>query len=262
MTGVALNDLVGYLRDYLRVGEIPDEANAINGLQVEARGPIVRIIGAVDASQEAIDRVVSAAADVPGSTLLLVHHGLLWGGNQPITGRHYRRLASLLRHDIALYSAHVPLDVHPQVGNNPVLARRIGVEPQGSFGLYKGSPIGVWGTLPTTSRNELVTRLAAALGIKASEVRLIPGGPSEVRRVGVITGAGGNMVAAAREAGLDAFITGEGPHHSFFDAMEGGINLVYAGHYATETVGVQALGEHLASRFDLSFEFHHHPTGL
>lgn len=260
MAAAPLAEVVAYLDEYLRVREVPDERNAVNGLQVENSGTVGNLVAAVDASQATIDGV--AAGENP--SLLLVHHGLFWEGNLPVTGRRYRRLANLIENDIALYAAHIPLDLHPEVGNNVVLAERLGVEVEGWFGDYKGRPIGVWGYAPSRwgTRDALVGELTHALGTLASGARLIPGGPERVSRVGIITGGAGSMIAAAREAGLDTFVTGEGPHHTYFDATEWGINVVYAGHYATETLGVQALASHLADRFDLDWEFHDHPTGL
>ncbi len=258
----SLGEVAGYLDGYLRVREVPDEANAVNGLQVENAGRVERIVAAVDASLETIagsGRERAGGGAEP--TLLLVHHGLFWDGNVPLTGRRFRRVRALLERDTALYSAHIPLDVHPEVGNNVVLAARLGMSVAGWFGAYRGIPLGVWGDAPHTlsDRGSLVRRLGDIVG---ADARLIPGGPAEVRRIGIVTGAAGSMIAAARDAGLDTFITGEGPHHTYFDAMEWGVNVIYAGHYATEQVGVQALAAHLAERFGLPWEFHHHPTGL
>jgi dinuclear metal center YbgI/SA1388 family protein len=262
MPRVALGEIVSYLDSYLRVTDVPDERNAVNGLQVENGGSVGSIVAAVDASQATIDGV-AAGADGE-SPLLLVHHGLFWEGNVPLTGRRYRRITALLEQDIALYSAHIPLDLHPEVGNNVVLAERLGIEVEGWFGDYRGAPIGVWGHAPPrlAVRDSLLFEVNHALGAAAAGARLIAGGPEVVGRIGIITGSAGNMIAAARDAGLDTFITGEGPHHSYFDAMEWGVNLLFAGHYATETLGVQALASHLAERFGLEWEFHDHPTGL
>jgi dinuclear metal center YbgI/SA1388 family protein len=257
---VDLHELVSWLDDYLRAREVPDFPGALNGLQVESSGrPVRRVAAAVDAAEATIARALAGGAD-----LVLVHHGLFWDGNVPVTGRRYRRLSSLIEHDIALYSAHIPLDLHPEVGNNVVLADRLGIEVEGWFGDYKGSPIGVWGFAPTGlhAREALVAEVNRALGTFAPGARLIPGGPERVARVGIITGGAGNMIGDARNAGLDTYITGEGPHHTFFDAVEWGLNVIYAGHYATETLGVQALASHLGDRFDLEWEFHDHPTGL
>lgn len=256
---VVLAEVVAYLDGYLRVREVPDYEGAVNGLQVENSGTIDRIVAAVDASQATIDGV----AALGGSPLLLVHHGLFFDGNLPVTGRRYRRLRALLTHDVAVYSSHLPLDAHAEVGNNAVLARLLGLELQGGFGSYRGSPIGVWGTLPQgmASRDALMARLQLVLGL-ADAPRLIAGGPEQVQRVGIVTGGAGTMVKEARDAGLDTFITGEGPHHTYFDAMEFGVNVFHAGHYATETVGVRALSEHLGIKFVLPYTFHDHPTGL
>ena len=254
-----LQDLVGYLDGYLRVAELPDAPNAHNGLQVENRGSIARIVAAVDASLATIE----GAAGGPRKTLLIVHHGLFWDGAAPVTDRRYRRLRALLEADLALYSAHIPLDLHPEVGNNAVLARRLGIQEQSRFGAYRDVPIGIAGELlDSLPRERFLERVEAELGLSAGAARLVPGGPASVRRVGVITGAAGDMIAAAGEAGVDTFVTGEGPAHSYFDAMELGLNVIYAGHYATETVGVRALGEHVAGRFHLPWEFHDHPTGM
>src|SRR5690606_913804 len=212
-----------------------------------------RIGVAVDASEASIRAAAGRGCDV-----LIVHHGLFWDGNVPVTGRRYRRLRLLIERGIALYSAHLPLDVHPEVGNNVVLARELGMMVEGTFGDYKGMPVGVWGRL-ALSREALAARLDEVLG---GRVRLLPGGPERLERVGVLTGAGGGMIAEAIAAGLDALVTGEGAHHTYFDAIEGGINVYYGGHYATETWGVRALAAHLSERFGVPTEFIDLPTGL
>jgi dinuclear metal center YbgI/SA1388 family protein len=269
---VSLEQVVRHLDEYLRVREVPDEANAVNGLQVEnASGTVGRVVAAVDATLETIAAVV--AEDKParrqggkanevdgerGGTLLLVHHGLFWDGNVPATGRRYRRLRTLFDHDIALYSAHIPLDIHPEVGNNAVLARELGLVGAEPFTTYRGIPFGASGVLEMP-REDLVRRLADLLG---ANVTLVPGGPARTRNVGIITGGAGTSVGSAHAAGLDTFITGEGPHHTYHEAMELGVNLIYAGHYATETVGVQALAQSIGELFQVPWAFHHHPTGL
>ena len=251
---VSLDELVAYMDGYLDVDEVPDYPNALNGLQVDSPGAEVqRVVAAVDASEASIRAAVDAGAD-----LLMVHHGLFWDGNRPITGRRYRRVSALMDSGLALYASHLPLDVHPEVGNNVVLAAELGLEVEGWFGSYEGQRLGVWGTLEV-KREVLAARLDEVLG---GPVKLIPGGPEKLQKVGVLTGGGGSMVGAALEAGLDALVTGEGAHHTYFDAQEGGINLYYGGHYATETWGVRALAEHVAERFDLEWSFVDLPTGL
>lgn len=253
MADVELNVVVAALDQYLEHGTVPDDVNALNGLQVENSGRVRRVAVAVDASARTVRETVRRGCD-----LLLVHHGLFWDGNQPVTGRRYRKLKPLLDADVAVYSTHLPLDVHPEVGNNAVLARELGIELEGTFGEYKGVEVGVYGTLEV-KREVLVARLDDVLGRR---VHMMPFGPEVVRRVGVLTGGGGSMIRSAIAAGLDAYVTGEGAHHTHFDAEEGGINVFYGGHYATETWGVKALGRWLEDRFGLPWEFIDHPTGL
>lgn len=210
MSARSIGEVATWLDAFLRIREIPDEAGAVNGLQVECRAGIGRVVAAVDASLTTIEGAAGPHAASAGSTLLLVHHGLFWDGNQPVTGRRYRRLRTLLDADTALYAAHIPLDVHPEVGNNIVLARALGIEPGGQFGAYRGILLGVWGVHPgAPDRLGLCEQVATALGIAPSTIRLIPGGPPTVGRVGIITGGAGSQIAAAREAGIDTFITGK-----------------------------------------------------
>lgn len=248
-----LRPIVDWLDEYLRVRDVPDDALALNGLEVENDGRVSRVAVAVDACQAVFDRASDLNAD-----LLIVHHGLFWGGLEPLTGRHGQRVATLMRHNIALYSAHLPLDVHPEVGNNAVLARALEIPIGGSWGRYQGASVGLWGDAEL-SRELLGERLGATLGVVP---KLLPFGPARSRRIGIVTGSGGSMIGEARRAGIDTLVTGEGKHHSFFDAEELGVNVFYAGHYATETVGVRALGERLAQQFDLPWSFIDHPTGM
>lgn len=248
-----IRDLSTYLDQLLNVHEITDYPTAINGLQVQNSGAVTRLAAAVDASEASIREAANR-----GCNVLLVHHGLFWDGNQPVTGRRYRRIHQLITSDIAVYSAHLPLDVHPELGNNVQLARAIGLHVQGTFAPGKSHDAGVWGTIDIT-RETLAARLDDLLGVR---VRLLAGGPERLRKVGVITGGAGSMIEQAVATGLDAFVTGEGAHHTYFDAMESGINVYYGGHYATETFGVRALAEHLQRKFGLPWEFIDQPTGL
>jgi dinuclear metal center YbgI/SA1388 family protein len=250
---VKRNDLERYLDDFLRVSAIGDSKLALNGLQVESGRDVSLIAFAVDACQAVIDETASRGAD-----LLVVHHGLFWDGVQALTGRAYRKFGSLIRNDIAVYSAHLPLDVHPEVGNNAVLMRLLGFEVQGWWGEYEGATIGTWADAEL-SRDALGKRIAEKLGVTP---KLLPGGPEKTRRIGIVTGAGGSMIAEAHAAGIDTFITGEAKHHAFFDAEELGVNVFLAGHYATETIGLRALAEHLEKRHQLKWIFIDHPTGL
>lgn len=250
---VSLKALVDHLNDYLGVADFPDYPTALNGLQVENSGEVTKVAAAVDASERAIEAAIATGAD-----LLVVHHGLFWDGKLPVTGRRHRRLRRLIEADVAVYSAHLPLDAHMEVGNAAVLARALGVEVDGRVGSYKGEPIGVSGKLELR-REALAARLDELVG---DRVRLIAGGPERIRRVGVITGAGAGLLKDAIEAGLDGLVTGEASHQHYFDATEGGINLYLGGHYATETWGVKALAEHLEREFGLPWIFLDQPTGI
>jgi dinuclear metal center YbgI/SA1388 family protein len=250
---IPLADLVSYLDDYLKVGEVPDSPDALNGLQVEGASDIVRVAVAVDACLATI-----AGAALWGAEILLVHHGLFWGPKVPMTGASFRRFAALIRHRIGVYSAHLPLDVHPDVGNNVLLADGLGIEADGTFGESHGIPIGIHGTL-TTERDALMARIGEVLDV---EPKLMPYCLWQTSRVGVLTGAGASCIAAAAKVGIDTLVTGEGPHHTALDAEEHGMNVIHAGHYATETLGVKALGEHLVEQFGVETQFIDHPTGL
>lgn len=250
---VPLAEIAVYLDSYLRISAVPDDARAMNGLQVENAGPVNRVVAAVDACEATILDAVSRKAD-----LMLVHHGLFWGGLQPVTGLHGRRLRLLVENGIALYSAHLPLDVHAEVGNNVLLARKLGLSDLVPFGTFEGVQIGVWGRVDIP-RDDLITRLREAVG---GVPRVVPGGPDQSRRVAVVTGAGTSALQEAASAGLDTLITGEGPHHSYLEAEELRLNLVYGGHYATETLGVRELAAHIGKRFNLPWEFADHPTGM
>jgi dinuclear metal center YbgI/SA1388 family protein len=248
-----LESIIRYADDYLGVRDHPDYPTALNGLQVEGRSQVRHVCAAVDASERAIEEAIQRNAD-----LLLVHHGMFWEGLKPLTGRRYRKVARLIEGGVGLYSVHLPLDSHPEVGNCALLIRRLGIEPRGRFGAWQGVELGWWGAVDT-DRASLADTVGAAVG---GPVQVIPGGPDRIRTVGVITGGGGSLLGDAIRAGLDAYVTGEGSHHTFVDATEEGINLFYAGHYATETFGVQALAEHLARSFGLTWEFIDLPSGL
>jgi dinuclear metal center YbgI/SA1388 family protein len=251
--GQPLAEIVGYLDDLLNVGGVRDWKNALNGLQVASSGTVHRIAAAVDAGEGPIGDAVGRGCD-----LLIVHHGLFWSGNRPVTGARYRRLKLLLSADAALYAAHLPLDVHPEFGNNALLARELGLEADGTFAPHEGQDVGLTASCDL-DREELLGRLRRILG---GSIRLVPGGPATVRRVGILTGSGGSVVEDAAALGLDTLVTGEGAHHSYIDAMEAGLNVIFGGHYATEVFGVRALAAHVAERFGLEWEFVDWPTGM
>jgi dinuclear metal center YbgI/SA1388 family protein len=252
---VPLADFVSYLNEYLRIDQVPDAPDALNGLQVEGTSDIRRVAVAVDACLATI-----AGAALWGADLMIVHHGLFWGGRMPITGAQYRRFSALVRHRIGVYSAHLPLDVHPEVGNNATLAKALDLSVSGTFGMHQGVHVGVYGPMEI-DRDELIEKVKHVLDVSIP-LRVLEHGLWQTSRVGIVTGGGGTFVKEAAQAGIDTFITGEGPHYTALDAEEYGMNVIHAGHYATETLGVKALATHLEAQFGLETQFIDHPTGL
>lgn len=248
-----LSEIVSYLDEYLRIRECGDWPNAVNGLQVENSGRITKIGAAVDASSRAF-----AAAAESGVDMMLVHHGLFWPGLQVVTGVFRRQLRMLFEHDIALYSAHLPLDLHPLVGNNAQLAAALGLNETQPFLETKGQQIGMQARA-AVARAELVARLEHSLG---GPVKTFPFGPEITRRIGIVSGGAGGEVQTVAQLGIDTFITGEAPHSAAVAAEELGVNLLLGGHYATETFGVKALAADVAERFGIAWEFIAAPTGL
>jgi dinuclear metal center YbgI/SA1388 family protein len=249
-----LSELVAFMDRELNVAGIKDYPAAMNGLQLTNEGRVERIVAAVDASLPVIE---AAAEGGPG--LLVVHHGMFWQGAQPVTGPFYRKLKTAMDAGLAVYSAHLPLDVHPEWGNNILLARAIGLINLQPFFEQKGLHMGLRGQWKG-NRDELVRRLEEIL---KGKVHLCPGGTEQPEGVAIITGGAGSEVArVVATGGVDTFITGEGPHWSYPLAEELGINVLYGGHYATETFGVRELVRVLASAFDLPWTFLDRPTGL
>ena len=254
MPKAPLAAIVKHCDHLLRTREIGDYDGAVNGLQVENSGTVTRIAATVDASLATIKLAIAAKAD-----LLIVHHGLFWSPRQPWTGKNHELFRLLVENNLAVYSSHLPLDAHPQLGNNAQLCAALGLKNLKPFFTSHGQTIG-FKSSAKISRNELATRLAHATGTK--NPLLIPGGQKTCRCIGVVTGgAGGDLKLAAAE-GVDTFITGEGPHWTYALAEELGLNVFYAGHYATETFGVKALAAELAKKFKLPAVFINHPTGL
>jgi dinuclear metal center YbgI/SA1388 family protein len=253
MPRVSLNRIVSYCDKALRTADVQDYAGAANGLQVGNGGQVLRIAAAVDASFATVKLAVQARAN-----LLLVHHGLFWGPSHPWTGNRYALLRTLIQADMAVYSSHLPLDAHPRLGNNARLCAALGLKQLQPFFLSHGRKIGFMAR-KRIARADLLTAVNEATG---AEPRLIPGGPEICCRIGVVTGGAGADLKVAAEEGVDTFITGEGPHWTYALAEELGLNVIYAGHYATETFGVKALAEHLSKRFKVPWTFIDHPTGL
>ena len=253
-SSVPLDRIVSFLDDYLAIPSTADYPTALNGLQIEADGPVRSFAVAVDASQRVIEEA-STHAD-----LLIVHHGIFWEGLQPLRGPRFRRVRTLIERGTALYSAHLPLDGHPEVGNAIAIARALGIRDPEPFGSYNGTPVGWCGRLAEPQAEDAIrARLARVV---AGPVGALPGGPGIVNAVGVVTGAGGSLLVEAAARGLDLLVTGEANHHHAIEAAEVGVTLLLGGHYATETFGVRALAELLTERFGIQGSFVDAPTGL
>jgi len=245
--------LVRWLNTYLDLGAYPERS--LNGLQIEGTAVIRRVAASVDTSV----KTLQAAAD-SGADLLLVHHGLFWGQPLALTGPHRTRVRTALMADLNLYAAHLPLDAHPEVGNNAMIARALSLQQLGPFGDADGRKIGLAGELPfAQSLQDFADRVQKLTG----EICLVHGGGiPQVQWLGVLSGGGAGAVAEAAALGLDTLLTGEPEHRYFHDAFEYGVNVVFAGHYETEVFGVRALAARLEDEFGLPWQFLHHPTGL
>lgn len=256
---IPLDDVVRALDTELRTAEVVDYGGAHNGLQVANRRGVSRVATAVDASRDAIRDAAAMGAD-----LLIVHHGLFWGGVQPIRGVTYDRLRLLFDHDIALYSSHLPLDAHPTLGNNVQLAQALGLTPSDGFAMHKGFPVGVRGESDLDTETLVARARDFVTPYGGQVITSLPPTGRRTRRWALCTGGGANS-DSLREAyalGVDTLIVGEGPHHTAVDAIEHDLCVIYAGHYATETLGVQALGAWLEAHFGLPHAFVLRPTGL
>lgn len=250
---VALAEIVSFLDEWLAIGAVDDAS--LNGLQVQAGDTVGTVALAVDAAQATID-----AAIARGAELLIVHHGLLWAEVGPLTGALGGRVGGCFRGGLSVYAAHLPLDLHSEVGNNALLTRALGAEPDGAFARIGGALVGTTATLdPPRPLAELAGALAAA---GCDDQKMWAFGPDPVRRLAVLTGSGCSALAEAVAAGADCFVTGEPRHAAYHEAREAGISCLFAGHYATETFGVRAVGQRLAGQFGVTTAWIEHPTGV
>ena len=249
----SLPEIVDYTNDFLRIREIGDWDNALNGLQIENSGNVTKIGASVDAST----RVLAAAAK-QNVDLVIVHHGLFWQGLQPVTGALHRQLELAFENNIALYSAHLPLDLHFEVGNNAQLAAALGLTSIQPFFEEKGQLVGVKARV-SLPRDEVDRKLQKAL---TGPIKAFMFGPRKTGTIGIITGGAGSEIYKIAQEGIDTFITGEAPHWAAVAADELGMNLLLGGHYATEVFGVKALAVHLSKRFKIPWAFIDCPTGL
>ena len=251
---IALQEIVGYLDEELRISEVSDYAGALNGLQLANNGNVTKVGAAVDASLPVFKEAVSQGVD-----LLIVHHGLFWHGAQRLVNAQYEKFKIAMDNNMAVYSVHIPLDIHSEWGNNILLAQALGMHDPEGFHPWKGELLGLKQEL-NLSLYELVDKVSVAVGggVNVCEGRK----KDDVGVVGIITGGAGSEVQAMADAGIDTFITGEGPHWSYPLAEELGINVIYGGHYATETFGVLKLVDHLVKKYSLGKYYVNHPTGL
>lgn len=258
-TPATLQVIVPWLDDLLQTDTTPDYGGAQNGLQVEHTGPVTRVAAAVDASLRSVEQAATL-----GANLLIVHHGLFWAGARPLVGAHRRKLKLLLDHDIAVYSSHLPLDRHATLGNNVLLAQSLGLVPSNTWHSYKGLPIGVV-VESDLATADLASRARTFATTHSHHTVVTPfAADRRSRRIAICSGGGASSesLRAAIAIGADTLIVGEGPHHTAIDGEELGLVIVYAGHYATETLGVQALARAVADRWQLPWFFLPAPTGL
>lgn len=248
-----LQEVVAHLDEWLQIDSVADAS--WNGLQVEAGCNVARVALAVDACQVTIERAMAAEAD-----LLLVHHGLFWGPGQRLAGALGARVGAAFRGNLSVYAAHLPLDLHPEVGNNVLLARALGASPVGTFAAIEGRDVGVLARLDEPTPLAEVTGALAASG--CDDQTLWAFGPDPISTLAVLTGSGCSALGEAIAAGADCFITGESRHSAYHEALEAGLNCVFAGHYATETFGVRAVGENLRERFGVETHWIEYPTGV
>ena len=245
---VPLSRVVQFLDEVLSVATVKDESK--NGLQVEG-GPELRGV------RLGVDACLRAAKACKEGDLLLVHHGLFWGAYQPIAGRTKAMVQALLDRRVSLYAAHLPLDMHPEFGNNAALARWMNLKEWSAFG-ERG--LGVIGALTRPTPLKDLARRAFEIGPHRGLVQSFGG--RTVRRLAIVSGAGASLLSDAAREGADCLLTGETRHSAYHEAEELKMNVIYAGHYATETLGLRELGKVLSSRFGLTVSFQDLPTGL
>lgn len=243
-----LESLVAELDTLLEADGIRDYCP--NGLQVEGRPEVRKVVTAVSASRALFTRAVDHEADA-----ILVHHGILWNGAEPprLIGSFRERVRLLLEADISLLAYHLPLDRHPELGNAAQLASRLGLESLEPFGEHSGQSVGVCGVFHQAIDAETFFESVAAVCNR--EPQIFEGNRRTISSVGIVTGAAEREYHQAVTAGLDAYITGEATEWVMHQAAEDGVHYLAAGHYATETFGVQALGRLLAQKYDLDVEF-------
>lgn len=247
------------ITDYLNMLLNPDSFSdaSFNGIQVESgREEIKKVAVAVDAGESVIEEAIENKADI-----LIVHHGLYWGAELPAIGAHGRKLRKCMEGGLSVYASHLPLDGHQEIGNNALLAKHLGLTALEPFCEYKGSFLGTRGV--SESRTKIEEFLAPLSELKgAIDPLVLDFGKNDIRTVGIVTGSASFAITLCKEEGIDLFITGEPKHSVYHEAKELEMNAIFAGHYATETVGVMELGRLLEENFDVTSFFIDQPTGI
>lgn len=251
-----IRELLNDLSTYLNIEDFAKCDVSLNGLQVgNPDCEVKKVAFAVDACRETIDKAVKAKAN-----LLIVHHGLFWGKPLAVTGAHYNRVKTLLDNNICLFACHLPLDAHPEVGNNAQIAKKLGLENIKPFSEYHGKLIGFYGTSEKGLTNQEIIDLLK-VRVNGTTV-VIPAGKKKSKKIGIISGGAPYDVHDAIDMGLDAYITGENAHSVYHDCIENKINMLCLGHYETETFGVKALSEYIKKQYKLETCFIDAPTRL
>lgn len=251
-----LAELDQYFRTLLDIDSYSGADDSLNGLQVGRKeGEAGTVAFAVDACMESFRRAAEGGAD-----LLFVHHGIFWGKPAPLTGVAYERVSFLMGKGLSLYACHLPLDAHPELGNNAGLASLLGLGELKPFGLHRGKAVGYSGVLEKPLRLE--EAIARVLPDGSVPRAVYPFGPAELKTAACVSGGGFREAQQALDAGLDLFVTGDSYHELYHQAMEGGMSIISAGHYRSETWGVKALSERLSRDTGLKSFFIDLPTGL
>jgi dinuclear metal center YbgI/SA1388 family protein len=247
------DELVQYLNDRLNIAAYKD--SSVNGLQVEGTPEVTRVALVTDAALSLFERAAAMSCD-----MIIAHHGIIWGGLTSITGRTYAQLKLLFDHRINLYGAHLPLDVHPELGNNAQLAEIVGLTEIAPFGRHDGQMLGFCGRL---KKPLSIQELSEMFRAEVEGVPLVlPFGKSSITTVGIVSGGGSFAIGEACERGIDCLVTGDGRHENHHFALESKINVIYLGHYHSETLGVKAVGRELFEKFGLECIFIDEPTLL
>jgi len=249
-----LREIVAFCDQRSRRTEVKDFDGAHNGLQIENNGTVTRIGAAVDAGRRPFEAAVAAGID-----FLICHHGMFWTPPVPLTGANHRKVKTALDGNLAVYGAHLPLDCHPEIGNNALLAQALGLKKIDTFLNYEGNDIATVAQGPAGGRAELSEKL---LALFPETYQAIEYGSEQPKRIGILTGSGQSVVPRLLENGVDTLVTGELRQHHFNMAQELGLNLYPCGHYATEVFGVKALAAEAAAKFQLEWQFIEQPCRL